>query len=79
MVVYQVTGLVESVSNTLDDATGDLTRTPVVSIDTVSAPLLVDDSRAVELEAGQEVAFTCTVQWYHLAADTYTCQVADWG
>jgi len=75
--VYAVEGTVVSVSNVLDTASGDLTRTPVVELDSVDVPLVVDDPRAVEL-VGRDVTLLCRIGWNHLAADTYTCSIREW-
>lgn len=75
---YTVSGEVTEVSNVLSEANGDLTRQPVVVLDSVDRPLVVDDPRAVQLQ-GRDVTLRCTVEWHYQAADTYSCRVIDFG
>lgn len=72
--LYRVEGRIESVSNVLSEASGDLTRTPVVELSTVDRPIEVSDPRVVSLE-GQDVVLTCKVGWHYQAADTYSCEI----
>ena len=73
---YRVEGHVTSVSNTWTEDGGDLARTPVVTLDTVDRPLVIDDPRAVTLD-GHDVTLTCTIDWHYRRADAYTCRIAD--
>ena len=75
---YSLSGNVTSVSNVLDSASGDLTRTPVLVLDTLEIPVVVDDARAVSLE-GRDVELRCTVGWNYQAADTYSCRIVSYG
>lgn len=75
---YRVAGEVLSVSNTWTDDGGDMARIPVVTLDTVDRPLVIDDPRAVTLE-GQRVVLTCSVGWHFRAADTFSCRIAQIG
>lgn len=72
---YRVEGRVTSVSNTWTEDGGDLARTPVVTLDTVDRPLVIDDPRAITLD-GYDVTLTCTIDWHYRAADAYTCRIA---
>lgn len=72
---YRVEGRVTSVSNTWTEDGGDLARTPVVTLDTVDRPLVIDDPRAITLD-GHDVTLTCTIDWHYRAADAYTCRIA---
>lgn len=75
---YRVTGTILSVSNTWTEDGGDMARTPVVTLDTVDRPLVIDDPRAITLE-GQPVTLTCAIDWNFRAADTYVCRIAQIG
>lgn len=75
---YRVEGHVTSVSNVLSDANGDLTRQPVLTIEGIERPLVVDDPRAIQLE-DRDVVLRCTVGWHYNAADTYECAIVDFG
>lgn len=72
--IYRVEGNVESVSNVLTDSSGDLTRTPVVKLDSVDRSLTIDDPRAVNLK-GADVRLTCRISWHYQAADRYSCDI----
>lgn len=72
--VYRVEGEVVSVSNVLTEASGDLTRTPVIELDTVDRSITIDDPRAVNLE-GERVSLTCRINWRYQAADRYDCDI----
>lgn len=72
--LYRTTATVESVSNVLEQADGDLTRTPVVELSGLDRPAVVDDPRIVRLE-GATVTFTCRIAWHYQAADTYSCDI----
>lgn len=73
---YRVEGRITSVSNTWTEDGGNLARTPVVTLDTVDRPLVIDDPRTVKLE-GRDVSLTCTIDWHYRGADAYTCRLAD--
>ena len=72
--IYRVSGEVLSVSNVLSESGGDLTRTPVITLEGVDRDLTMDDPRAVNLQ-GKEVELTCGVAWHYQAADTYSCSI----
>lgn len=72
--LYRVSGEVTSVSNVLSESGGDLTRTPVLSVEGINRDITVDDPRAVNLE-GKTVDFTCYVNWNYQAADSYDCKI----
>ena len=73
---YRVEGRITSVSNTWTEDSGNMARTPVVTLDTVDRPLVIDDPRTVKLE-GRDVTLTCTIDWHYRGADAYTCRLAD--
>lgn len=75
---YEVSGTVTDVSNVLSEANGDLTRQPVVTLDTVERPLVIDDPRAVSL-LNRDVILRCSVEWNYQAADSYSCRIVDFG
>lgn len=75
---YRVDGRITSVSNTWTEDGGDMARTPVVTLDTVDRPLVIDDPRAITLD-GYDVTLTCTIDWHYRAADAYTCRIAAMG
>lgn len=72
--IYRVTGEVTSVSNVLSESGGDLTRTPVLTIEGLDRDVTVDDPRAVNL-GGKTVDFTCSIGWHYQGADTYNCRI----
>lgn len=72
--LYRVTGEVTGVSNVLTEDGGDLTRTPVLSIDTVDRDITMSDPRAVNLQ-GQTVDLTCSIEWVYQGADRYNCKI----
>lgn len=74
---YTVEADVVSVSNVLTEASGDLTRQPVVVLEGMDRPVVVDDPRAVDLE-GKHASFRCTIEWHYQAADTYNCKIVDY-
>lgn len=76
--VYRVEGTVTSVSNVLSEASGDLTRQPVITLDSMTYPLVVDDPRAVTLD-GRDVTLRCEVDWNYQAADSYVCRIISYG
>lgn len=71
---YQVTGEVTAVSNVISDSGGDLTRTPVLTVEGIDRDITMSDPRAVNLK-DKTVEFTCTVGWNYQAADTYSCKI----
>lgn len=75
---YEVQGHVDEVSNVLSDADGELTRQPVVTLDTIGRPLVVDDPRAIGLQ-DRDVTLRCVVEWHYQAADSYSCKIVDFG
>lgn len=74
--IYRVTGEVTAVSNVLSESGGDLTRTPVLTIEGLDRDVTVDDPRAVNL-GGKTVDFTCSIGWHYQGADTYSCRIYD--
>ena len=72
--IYRVSGEVLSVSNVLSESGGDLTRTPVITLEGVDRDITMDDPRAVNLQ-GKEVELTCGIAWHYQAADTYSCSI----
>lgn len=72
--LWQTKGTITSISNVVTEASGDLTRQPVVTLDTVDRPVIVDDPRIVDYK-GQKVTLNCVKQWHFRAADTYTCKI----
>lgn len=72
--LYEVEGTVTSVSSAMTDDHGELTKTPVLSLDTVNTPITMNDPRAVELN-GKDVKLLCTVDWNYRAADSYDCKL----
>lgn len=72
--LYRVTGTVTNVSNVLSESGGDLTRTPVITLDTVDRDITIDDPRAVNLK-GKTVELSCSIAWNYQAADKYSCQI----
>lgn len=75
---YAVEGRVTEVSNVLSEANGDLTRQPVITLDSVDRPLVIDDPRAVQL-LDRDVTLRCWVDWHYAAADTYDCRIVAFG
>ena len=73
---YEATGHVTNVSNVITEASGDLTRQPVVTLDTLDRPVVIDDPRAVSLE-GKDVTLRCQIEWHYQAADSYSCKIVD--
>jgi hypothetical protein len=74
---YVVDGHVDAVSNTLRDASGDLTTTPVVTVDGLDRPVVVSDPRIVTM-AGHDVTLSCKPTWHFRAADSYTCRIYEY-
>lgn len=76
--MYRVEGTVTSVSNVLTEDGGDLSRVPVLTLDTFGQPITVDDPRAVTLE-GKHVALRCDRQWVQQGMDRYSCAIQSVG
>lgn len=72
--IYRVSGEVTAVSNVLSESGGDLTRTPVITLEGVDRDITMDDPRAVNLQ-GKNVELTCGIAWHYEAADTYSCSI----
>lgn len=72
--MYRVSGEVTRVSNVLQDASGQLTSSPVVELDSLDVPVEVNNQRAVGLE-GKDVTLTCTLNWRYAAADRLVCDL----
>lgn len=72
---YRVSGTVTAVSNVFENASGEMTSSYVVSIDSLDRPVTLNDPRAVRL-LDKSVDLTCNINWNHRAADTYTCRIA---
>jgi hypothetical protein len=75
---YEVPAHIESVSNTIRDADGDLTTQPVVEVPGLDRPVVVNDPRIVTL-VGQDITLACKPSWHYHAADTYSCRIYDLG
>ena len=73
---YRVSGTVTAVSNVFENASGEMTSSYVVSIDSLDRPVTLNDPRAVRL-LDKSVDLTCNINWNHRAADTYTCRIAN--
>lgn len=71
---YKVPAHIEAVSNTLRDASGDLTTTPIVTVEGLAQPVSVDDPRIVTM-TGRDIVLTCQPVWHYRAADTITCRI----
>lgn len=71
--LYRYEAEVVSVSNVLTEGGGDLTRVPVVMTDD-GIQLVVEDPRIVDLE-GEDVMFTCSIEWVYQGADRYNCRI----
>ncbi|HEY4598888.1 hypothetical protein [Corynebacterium sp.] len=76
--MYRVEGTVTSVSNVLTEDGGDLSRVPVLTLDTFDQPITVEDPRAVTLE-GKHVALRCDRQWVQQGMDRYSCAIQSIG
>ena len=73
---YRVEGSVTSVSNTWTEDGGNIAGVPVVTLDTIDRPLVINDPRAITLE-GHDVTLICTIDWHYRAADAYACRIAN--
>ena len=72
--VYRVSGEVTKVSNVLTEASGSLTSTPIIELDTLPISVALDNERAVNLE-GKQVTLTCTLNWRYASADRVECDL----
>ena len=72
--VYTISGTVESVSNVLSQDGGDLTRTPIVTLDQFDTPIAIEDPRAVDL-VDKDVTLVCYLEWVYLSADRINCSI----
>lgn len=73
---YRLEGTITEIDTSWSYQMGALIQAPVAVIDSMEAPIVIDDPRAVKLE-GKEVALRCVIHWNQLAMDTYTCKVAE--
>lgn len=73
---HSVEGSVTEVSNVWDSGSGDLTRVPVVTLDSTDAPLVVSDPRIVGM-VGEDVRLLCTVEFVWMSADRYNCTIQE--
>lgn len=71
---YSTSGTVESVTNTFESGSGELSAGYVVELDSVERPLVFTDSRI--LSASGEVEVTCSVEWVPAGADRLNCWIA---
>lgn len=74
-VLWRAEGEITSVTNTLADGDGGLTRVPVVELDTVDMPIVVHDPRVLEMQ-GTEVQLTCSIEWVMYGMDRISCDIA---
>lgn len=74
--LYETQGNVVSVSNVFTESGGDLTRVPVIVLDSVTRPITVKDPRIVEM-VGQNITLSCTIDWVWAGADKLDCWIAD--
>lgn len=72
---YRLTGDVQSVTRTLNDGSGELTKRPVVAISGFDRPVVVDDSRIYSY-VGERVDFTCSIEWVPYGGDRVNCFIA---
>lgn len=72
---YSVEGTVESVTNTFVEGSGEITSSPVVVLEE-GLVLAVSDPRVLTLE-GEDIRFTCSVEWVQNASDRYNCTIAE--
>lgn len=75
-VVYKLEGRVESVTNDLDQGSGQRTRIPIVTLSDHDEPIFVTDSRIVG-QKGKDVKLTCTLVWSPYAMDAAKCDLAE--
>lgn len=72
---YNVEGVVEGVTRTFVQGSGDLTNVPVVNVTGFDTALVVEDARVYNY-VGQDVNFTCSVEWVPYGADRLNCFIA---
>ena len=72
--LYRVSGEAVSVSNVLAEDGGEITRQPVVTLDTLDRDVVIDDPRAANIE-GKQVELTCKKHWRYQAADRVSCDI----
>jgi len=72
--VYTISGTVKSVSNVLSQDGGDLTRTPIVTLNQFDTPIAIEDPRAVDL-VDKDVTLICHLEWVYLSADRISCSI----
>lgn len=72
--IYRVSGEITKVSNVLMDASGSLTSSPIVEMDTLPISVALNNERAVNLE-GKQVTLTCTLNWRYASADRVECDL----
>ena len=72
--VYTISGTVESVSNVLSQDGGDLTRTPIVTLNQFDTPIAIEDPRAIDL-VDKDVTLVCHLEWVYLSADRINCSI----
>jgi type IV secretory pathway TrbD component len=75
-VVYKLEGRVESVTNILDEGSGQRTTIPIVSLSGYDNPIYVTDSRIVG-QKGKDVSLTCTIAWSPYAMDATKCDLKE--
>ena len=75
---YEVSGTVTSVSNVIEDASGEFTSSPVITLDNGDIPIVVNDPRIVTFQ-DRDVTLLCTVTWKYLAEDQWDCQIREAG
>lgn len=73
-VLTQHDGAIASMSNRFVEGSGDITsQVFTITLDGESAPLVVDDSRIVGLQVGDDVSLTCALEWVYGGADQQNC------
>ena len=72
--VYTISGTVNSVSNVLSQDGGDLTRTPIVTLNQFDTPIAIEDPRAIDL-VDKDVTLVCHLEWVYLSADRINCTI----
>lgn len=72
---YRASGTVESVTNSFEDGSGELSYTPVARLSGYDENFVLTDSRIMALQ-GRDVDLTCTYSWRPFALDVVVCSVA---
>lgn len=72
--IYAVEGKVTEVSNTWTYSGGSVSSSPVVTLDSVDVPLIVKDSRIINME-GEDVRLVCDVKFVYQGSDIYSCRI----